>query len=118
MVEDVTAPPPGHRLQVLVVDDNRDAADTLCIVLKLWGYEARAVYDGAAALVAARDFAPHCLVLDIGLPILDGYRVAERVRRLPGLENTKLIALTAYSDEAHLRRVREVGFDHHLVKPP
>jgi CheY-like chemotaxis protein len=118
MTVDTEASPSERRLQVLVVDDNRDAADTLSMVLRLWGYETRVAYDGASALEVARAFIPDCLVLDIGLPILNGYSVAERVRQMPGLEKTKLIALTAYSDEAHVRRAREVGFDHHLVKPP
>lgn len=104
-------------LRVLVVDDNRDAADSLCILLKMWGFEARAVYDGTAGLEAARAGAPDCLVLDINMPGLDGFALARAVRRQPGLERVKLIALTAYSDAEHARRIREAGFDHYLVKP-
>jgi CheY-like chemotaxis protein len=104
-------------LRVLVVDDNRDAADSLCLLLRLWGYECQAAYDGATGMTAASSFRPDCLVLDIGLPLLDGYAVAQQVRQQPGLDRAKLIALTAYSDARHVRRAREVGFDFHLVKP-
>jgi CheY-like chemotaxis protein len=104
-------------MRVLVVDDNRDAADSLCLLAELWGYEARAVYDGVAALQAAREFRPDCLVLDIGLPEADGYELARLLRNEPELASAKLIALTAYSEREHGSRVREAGFDYHLVKP-
>jgi len=104
-------------LRVLVVDDNRDAADSLGLLLKLWGYDYRVAYDGAAGLEMARAYRPDCLVLDLGMPRLDGYGLAVQLRREPGLERTKLLALTAYSDEERVRRAREVGFDFHLVKP-
>jgi two-component system OmpR family response regulator len=104
-------------LHVLVVDDNRDAADSLCWLLKMWGYDCRAVYDGLAGLEEARTYRPDCLVLDIAMPRMDGYTLAQQIRRLPGLERTKLVALTAYSDEEHTHQVKESGFDFHLVKP-
>jgi CheY-like chemotaxis protein len=104
-------------LHVLVVDDNRDAADSLCILLKMWGFECRAAYDGVAGLEEARNYRPDCLVLDIAMPRMDGYTLAQQIRRQPGLEGTKLVALTAYSDERHARWVKESGFDYHLVKP-
>jgi CheY-like chemotaxis protein len=107
----------GNRLHVLVVDDNRDAADSLCMLLRLWGYDCRVAYDGAAGLRAAYDYQPDCLLLDIAMPGLDGYTLARRVRAQPGLERAKLIALTAYSDEEYVRCSREAGFDLHLVKP-
>jgi CheY-like chemotaxis protein len=103
--------------RVLVVDDNRDAADSLALLLKAWGYDSRVAYDGAAGLEAALAYRPDCLLLDIGLPRLDGYAVARQVRQQPGLERAKLVALTAYSDETHARRARESGFDFYLVKP-
>jgi CheY-like chemotaxis protein len=102
---------------VLVVDDNRDAADTLCALVGMWGHTARAAYDGAEALATARAFRPDCLFLDIGLPGSDGYSVARQLRRDPDLGRAKLVALTAYSSEDHARRAREAGFDHYLVKP-
>ena len=109
--------PAGRGLHVLVVDDNRDAADSLCMLLRLWGYECRAAYDGAAGLQAACDYQPDCLLLDIAMPGLDGYTLARRVRAQPSLVRAKLIALTAYSDETHVRRSQEAGFDLHFVKP-
>ena len=104
-------------LRVLVVDDNRAAADTLALLLKLWGHETRVAYDGAAGLEAARQYLPDCLLLDIDMPRLDGYALARQVRQQPGLERATLVAVTAYSDEAHRQRAQEAGFDHHLTKP-
>ncbi len=103
--------------RVLVVDDNRDAADSIGMLLGMWGYEHRVAYDGAAGLEAAQAFGPDCLLLDINMPRMDGFTLAQRVRQLPGLERAKLVALTAYADEANARRIREAGFEHHLIKP-
>jgi len=108
---------PERVLQVLIVDDNRAAADSLSMLLRMWGYDCRVAYDGTTGLDTARAYRPDCLVLDISMPGLDGYTLATRVRQQPELERAKLIALTAYSDEAHLRRAKEVGFDHYFVKP-
>ena len=105
------------RLHVLVVDDNRAAADSLCRLLRLWGYDCRAAYDGAAGLRAASDYRPDCMFLDIAMPGIDGYTLARTVRAQPGLNRVKLIALSAFSDETHVRRSRESGFDLHLIKP-
>lgn len=104
-------------LRVLVVDDNRDAANTLNVLLNLWGYDCRVSYDGFNALETARDYRPDCLLLDINMPGMDGCTVARRLRQEPDLAQVKLIALTAYSDETHTRRIQEAGFDHHVVKP-
>lgn len=105
------------KLHVLVVDDDSDAADTLCTLLRLWGHDCRAAYNGAAALQVACDYRPDCLVLDIDMPGLDGYILARSVRTEPGLDRAKLVALTIHSDEAHVRFSHEAGFDYHLVKP-
>jgi CheY-like chemotaxis protein len=102
---------------VLVVDDNRDAADSLCMLLKIWGYTCLAAYDGETGLQAASKHQPDCLLLDIAMPGLDGYTVARRVRAQPCLDNARLVALTAFSDETHVRRSQEAGFDFRLVKP-
>lgn len=102
---------------MLIVDDNRDAADTLGTLIGLWGHEARVAYDGAEALGAAGAFRPDCVFLDINLPGVDGYDVARRLRQDPDLRRAKLVALSAYSSGEHVRRVQEAGFDHHLVKP-
>src|SRR5579872_4232263 len=101
-------------VRVLVVDDNRDAADSLCALLHVWGYEARAAYDGNAGLEVASALLPDCLFLDIGLPGLDGYALARRLRDHPVLKGAKLVALSAYADR---ERSRAAGFDYHFVKP-
>jgi len=111
------AGPTGRRFRVLIVDDNQDAADSLAALTGLWGYEARTAYDGESGLTAARSFEPDCLLLDIGMPRIDGYALAACVRSEPTLRAAKLVALTAYSSEDHKSRAREVGFHYHLVKP-
>lgn len=94
-----------------------DAAETLGDLLEVWGYEVRCARDGHGAIEAARAGRPDAVLLDIGLPGLDGYEVARRLRQDPGLEHTLLVALTGYVQEADQRRAREAGFDHHLGKP-
>jgi PAS domain S-box-containing protein len=108
------AAPPGVR--VLVADDNRDAADTLCRILALYGYEVRSAYDGAAALEVCESFRPHVAVLDIGMPVRSGYEVARELRARRGAE-LRLIALTGWGTEGDVQRARDAGFDHHLTKP-
>jgi len=105
-------------LQILVVDDNVDAADSLAALLRMLGHEVRTVYDGSAAIEAAHDEPPPDVVLlDIGLPGLDGYEVAREIRgRRPDAAIT-LIALTGWGQDEDRRRSREAGFAHHLVKP-
>jgi signal transduction histidine kinase/DNA-binding response OmpR family regulator len=104
-----------HR--ILVVDDNQDAADSLAMLLRLAGQEIRLAHDGPTALSVAESFHPEVVMLDIGLPGLDGYEVARRLRQRPGGGALLLIALTGYGQEDDQRRSREAGFDHHLVKP-
>lgn len=103
--------------RVLVVDDNADAANSLAKLLELTGHEARTAYDGPSALEAARAYRPDLILLDIGLPNLDGYEVARRLRKQPDNERTLIVALTGYGQDADQRRSRAVGFDCHLVKP-
>src|SRR6266508_4504107 len=91
-------------IRVLVVDDNRDAADSLCVLVKLWGYDVHAVYDGEAVMDAAARFHPDCFFLDIGLPGVNGYTLARQIRQQPDLREAKLIALTAYSGDDVRRR--------------
>jgi CheY-like chemotaxis protein len=109
--------PAGRDLRVLVVDDNHDAADTLAILLGLWGYDCQVSYDGESALRVAEAYRPDCLFLDINLPGMDGVAVARHLRRHPELGGVKLVALTAYSDPENIQRIRETGFDYHVVKP-
>ncbi len=107
------AAPAGMR--VVVADDNRDAADTLCRILSLYGYEVRSAYDGESALEVCGAFRPHAAVLDIGMPGRNGYDVARLLRgRLDGV---KLIALTGWGADADVQEARAAGFDHHLTKP-
>jgi signal transduction histidine kinase len=105
----------AHR--ILVVDDKKDAADSLAVLLRLTGHEVHTAYDGPTALEEARAFRPELMILDIGLPGLDGYEVARRVRQTPGLERVRLAALTGYGRPEDVARGRAAGFDHHLVKP-
>ncbi|MBA3312857.1 MAG: response regulator [Planctomycetota bacterium] len=103
--------------RILVVDDNVDAATTLGMLLRLDGHEIRFAYDGLAALDAAAEFSPEVVLLDIGLPKLDGYEVAKRLRARTETEGAVLIAVSGYGQEEDRRRSREAGFDHHLTKP-
>jgi signal transduction histidine kinase/ActR/RegA family two-component response regulator len=105
------------RRRILVVDDNMDASQSLAKLLELTGHEARVAHDGATALDVAQVYRPDVVLLDIGLPQIDGYEVARRLREQPGTEHALLVALTGYGHEEDRRRTREAGFDHHLVKP-
>lgn len=103
--------------RVLVVDDNRDSADTLAMVLQLLGHEVQAVHDGPSALVAVSGFRPDVVLLDIGMPGMNGFEVAKRLRDRPETAGLRLVALTGYGQEEDRRRTQEAGFDAHLVKP-
>ncbi len=103
--------------RILVVDDNVDAADSLGIMLSYSGHEVRVVYSGRDALSTAGDFAPEAMILDLGMPGMDGYAVARAVRSHPTLRRTRLIALSGYGQLEDRRRTAEAGFDEHLVKP-
>ena len=102
---------------MLVVDDCPDTRATLRILLHLWGLEAREAGDGQAVLGLATTFLPDVVLLDIGLPGLDGYEVARRLRQLPGLARVLLIATTGYGTDQDLAACRAAGFDQHLLKP-
>ena len=104
-------------LRILVVDDSRDAADTCATVLELSGHEVRTAYDGRRALELAGTFRPHALVLDIGLPDVNGYEVARSIRAAPWGGRMVLIAVTGWGQGEDRRRALEAGFDHHLTKP-
>ena len=106
----------GRRL--LVVDDNQDAADSFAMLLRLQGHEVRVAHSGPAALEMTKDYAPDVVFLDIGMPGMDGYEVARRLRQQPGLEKVVLAALTGWGQQEDRRRTADAGFDHHLVKPP
>jgi CheY-like chemotaxis protein len=103
--------------RVLIVDDNEDAANSLAMVLQLSGHETASVYTAADALEHAAVFKPDVVLLDIGLPGMDGYEVAQRLRELPGLRGVKLVAVTGYGRSDDRLRARDAGFDDHLTKP-
>ncbi|HET7674023.1 MAG TPA: ATP-binding protein, partial [Gammaproteobacteria bacterium] len=115
--EPATAAGDRGRLKVLVVDDYRDAAESLAQVLEFEGYRTRVAGDGPEALEAAAEFRPAVALVDLGLPIMDGYELARRLQQTPGLENLRLIAVTGYGQESDRQRTREAGFVEHLVKP-
>ncbi len=100
-----------------MVDDNADAAESTAMVLRLEGHEVKVEGDGPSALEVATEFHPDVILLDIGLPDMDGYEVARRLRAMPGCANTLLIALSGYAGKDYLDHARQAGFDHHLVKP-
>jgi signal transduction histidine kinase/ActR/RegA family two-component response regulator len=103
--------------RILVVDDNVDAADSLAQVLELDGHVTRSVYSARDALEQVAAFKPDVLLLDIGLPEMDGYEVARRIRAMPRMGQIRLVALTGYGQVEDLRRAQDAGFDDHLVKP-
>jgi PAS domain S-box-containing protein len=104
-------------LRVLIVDDNRDAAESMGLVLARAGADVQVVHDGLAALECIERFRPEMVLLDIGMPGMDGYEVARRIRARPALRDVMLIALTGWGQAEARRRSREAGFDHHLIKP-
>jgi PAS domain S-box-containing protein len=109
--------PPSPSRRVLVVDDNGDAAESLAMLLRAWGHEVRTTHDGLAALNAAEQVRPEVILLDIGLPRMDGYEVARRLRQRADMRDVLLVALTGYGQEEDRRRAKEAGFDAHLTKP-
>jgi DNA-binding response OmpR family regulator len=102
-------------LRVLVVDDNVDAADSMATLLDMLGHATRVVYTGETVAAEARDFDPDCVLLDIGLPVKDGYAVARELRS----EGSRavLVALTGWGGDGDRRQASEAGFDQHLTKP-
>jgi PAS domain S-box-containing protein len=107
---------PAASRRVLVVDDNRDAAEMMAMLLGLLGHEVRLAYDGLEAVEMTLVFKPHAVVLDIGLPTLNGYEAAQRIRTQPGVQPV-LVALTGWGEEEDRRRAAEAGFDVHFIKP-
>ena len=102
--------------RVLVVDDNVDAADSIAMLLNMEGHQTRAVNTARAALLAVPEFKPEVVLLDIGLPEMDGYEVARRLRQ-NGKQRIRLVAVTGYGQPADRRRAHAAGFDEHMVKP-
>jgi signal transduction histidine kinase/CheY-like chemotaxis protein len=113
---DLAAPGAVSR-RILVADDNQDAAESLAMLLEMSGHLVRVVHDGRAALTIAQTFRPDAVVLDIGMPQLNGYEVAQALRREPWGAGLTLIALTGWGQESDLQRAFDAGFDRHLTKP-
>ena len=113
-IESVESPPP---CRVLVVDDSIDSAQSLAMLLTASGHEVRVAYDGHGALAQLEDRVPDLVLMDIGLPGIDGFEVAERIRQQPAFRNIVLVALTGYGHDEDRRRSAAAGFNHHLVKP-
>jgi two-component system, chemotaxis family, CheB/CheR fusion protein len=113
----ILAAPAVGALRILVVDDNVDALESSAALLAIDGHDVRTARDGPAALRCAQEFSPDAILLDIGLPEMDGYEVAQRLRANPDLSDTVLIAHSGYGETEHLQRAMQAGFDHHLVKP-
>jgi PAS domain S-box-containing protein len=107
----------GSGLKILVVDDNRDAADTCAMLLEASGHHVQTAYTGRQALELARAFRPHALLLDIGLPDIDGYKLAAQIRATPWGRAAILVAVTGWGQEQDRLRAVSAGFDQHLVKP-
>jgi PAS domain S-box-containing protein len=114
---DAETPVAGAGLKILVVDDSRDAADTCATLLELSGHHVQTAYTGRRAFELAEAFRPHALLLDIGLPDLDGYQLAQEIRATPWGRSIALIAVTGWGQEEDRRRAFAAGFDHHLTKP-
>jgi CheY-like chemotaxis protein len=104
-------------LRVLIVDDNRDAAILMGRLLRTLGNDVHVVHDGFSALEAAEEFRPEAVLLDIGLPEMDGYDTARMLRELPACKGITIIAVTGWGQEEDREKGRQAGFDHHVVKP-
>jgi CheY-like chemotaxis protein len=117
MPEGRSTPPSAVSRKILVVDDNRDAAQTLCAYLQGSGNSVRVAFDGPSAFALASDFQPDVVLLDIGLPGMNGYELAALLRAEPRFRDTVLVAVTGYGREADRERARQSGFNHHFTKP-
>ena len=115
--EEDEAAAPKSSLRILIVDDNRDGADSLVMLLRIMGNDTRTAYDGQQGVDVAGEFRPDVMLLDIGLPKLNGYEACRRIREQPWGKGVVLIAVMGWGQEDDLRRSHEAGFDHHMVKP-
>jgi two-component system CheB/CheR fusion protein len=102
---------------VLVVDDNLDAAETLAMLLEMMGHDVKMANDGPEAITVASRELPQVVLLDIGMPGMNGYDVARKLRAEPETQGVVLVAMTGWGQEEDMQRSKEAGFDHHLVKP-
>jgi two-component system CheB/CheR fusion protein len=121
-IDDVETAPESEqngdrRLRILVVEDNPDIAEMTALTLQLWNYRTSLASEGETAIEVARTQRPHVVLLDIGLPGLDGYQVAEQLRAEFSSQEMKLVSLTGYAQESDAKRALQAGFDRHLAKP-
>lgn len=115
--QEQTDSPAPSAFKVLVVDDNRDSADSACAIIRLLGCDAECAYDGAAALAAAARWQPQMVLLDLAMPGLDGYKTLGRLRTLPAMDHAHVVAMTGYGSQQDRQRTANAGFDGHLTKP-
>jgi CheY-like chemotaxis protein len=107
----------NNNFKILVVDDNVDGAVTLGVILKHLGHTVRMTHDGASALVVGQEFRPDLVLMDIGMPGMDGYETCEKMREQQWAATTRIVALTGWGQEEDKRKAKRAGFDEHLVKP-
>jgi CheY-like chemotaxis protein len=108
---------PGPSEKILVVDDNRDAAQTMAYLLQAEGHEVKTAYGGEEAVTQAAEFRPDLIFMDLGMPQVDGYEATRRIRALSGDRRPRIIALTGWGQAADRQRASDAGMDGHLVKP-
>ena len=109
--------PPAHKFKILVVDDNHDSALSMAMMLSIMGHDTRTAHDGESAVATAESFLPDVVLLDIGLPKLNGYEVAQRIREKAWGASMYLIAVTGWGQDEDRQRSSEVGLNQHMVKP-
>ena len=113
----ITPQPPTQRFKILVVDDNPDSALSMAMMLSIMGHDTRTAHDGESAVSTAESFLPDVVLLDIGLPKLNGYEVAQRIRETSWGASMYLIAVTGWGQDEDRQRSTEVGLNQHMVKP-
>ncbi len=106
-----------HNYRILVVDDNEALAKVMMWTLEILGHTVQVAHEGQAAITLAKSFHPDVILLDIGIPGMNGYEICKAMHKEPVLQNTIFIAHTGWGEEKHRKRSKEAGFDHHLVKP-
>jgi PAS domain S-box-containing protein len=112
-----TPQPSANQLRILIIEDNRDAADTLRLLLNHLGHETRVAYAGPEGVAAAKEWPPGVVLCDIGLPGMDGYEASRQIRQLPGMADALLVAVTGYGQESDVQRSKEAGINYHFLKP-
>jgi PAS domain S-box-containing protein len=112
-----STPMPANPIRILIVEDNHDTAESLSTLLGMWGHEVKIAFDGVSALAAAQSFKPDMILSDLGLPGMDGYELASRLRQEPAFGRVVLVALSGYGREEDRQRSLQAGFDHHQAKP-